>query len=54
MPTSSPDTKIIPRKTPESAAVVTSVKRAMRMTPVLNRLTYDDTDATRAPRPLRG
>lgn len=45
---SSPGITIIPRKTPESAAMVASVKRAMRITPVLNRLTYDDADAIRA------
>jgi galactoside O-acetyltransferase len=36
-------TKIIPRRTPESAAMVASVRRAMAMTAALNRLTYDDT-----------
>src|SRR5215813_4209177 len=41
-------TKIIPRRTPESAAMVASVKRAMAITPVLNRLTYDDADEIRA------
>lgn len=35
-------TKIIPHRTPESAAMVASVKRAMAMTAALNRLTYDD------------
>jgi galactoside O-acetyltransferase len=35
-------TKIIPRRTAESAAMVASVKRAMAMTAALNRLTYDD------------
>jgi acetyltransferase-like isoleucine patch superfamily enzyme len=40
--------KIIPRRTPESAAMVTSVKRAMSITPVLNRLTFDDADQIRA------
>jgi acetyltransferase-like isoleucine patch superfamily enzyme len=41
-------TKIIPRRTPESAAMVASVKRAMAITPVLNRLTFDDADEIRA------
>ena len=42
------DTRIIPRRTPESAAMVASVKRAMAITPVLNRLTFDDADEIRA------
>jgi acetyltransferase-like isoleucine patch superfamily enzyme len=41
-------TKIIPRRTPESAAMIASVKRAMEITANLNRLTYNDTDAIRA------
>jgi hypothetical protein len=41
-------TRIIPRRTPESAAMVASVKRAMAITPILNRLTYDDGDEIRA------
>lgn len=41
-------TRIIPRRTPESAAMVASVKRAMALTPALNRLAYDDADAIRA------
>lgn len=41
-------TKIIARRTPESAAMVASVKRAMTMTAALNRLTYDDTTEIRA------
>ena len=41
-------TRIIPRGTPESAAMVASVKRAMAITAVLNRLTYDDADQIRA------
>lgn len=40
--------KIIPRRTPESAAMVASVNRAMAITPVLNRLTFDDADEIRA------
>ena len=42
------DTKIIPRRTPESAAMVASVKRAMALTQVLNRLAFDDADRVRA------
>lgn len=41
-------TRIIHRRTPESAAMVASVKRAMAITAKLNRLTYDDTDEIRA------
>ena len=41
-------TRIIPRRTPESAAMVASVRRAMAITPVLNRLTFDDADQIRA------
>lgn len=41
-------TKIIPRRTPESAAMVASVKRAMSITPALNRLMFDDADEIRA------
>lgn len=44
----SKSTKTIPRRTPESAAMVASVKRAMAITPVLNRLTYDDAEEIRA------
>lgn len=40
-------TKIIPRKTPESAAMVAAVRRAMTLTPVLNRLTFDHADEIR-------
>jgi acetyltransferase-like isoleucine patch superfamily enzyme len=40
--------KIIPRGTPESAAMVASVKRAMAITPVLNRLTFNDAAQIRA------
>ncbi|MBN9005661.1 MAG: sugar O-acetyltransferase [Rhizobiales bacterium] len=42
------ETKVIPRRTPESAAMVASVKRAMAITPVLNRLTFADADEIRA------
>lgn len=41
-------TKTIPRRTPESAAMVASVRRAMTITAALNRLTYDDTAKIRA------
>ncbi|MBV0888913.1 MULTISPECIES: sugar O-acetyltransferase [Acetobacteraceae] len=41
-------TKVIPGRTPESAAMVASVRRAMAITPVLNRLTYDEADKIRA------
>lgn len=40
--------KIISRRTPESAAMVASVQRAMAITPALNRLTFDDADKIRA------
>jgi acetyltransferase-like isoleucine patch superfamily enzyme len=40
--------RIIPRRTPESAAMVASVRRAMAITPVLNRLTFEDADEIRA------
>lgn len=39
---------LIARQTPESAAMVASVQRALRLTPALNRLTYDDADEIRA------
>jgi acetyltransferase-like isoleucine patch superfamily enzyme len=35
-------TRIISRRTPESAAMTASVKRAMAITATLNRLTFDD------------
>lgn len=41
-------TRIIPRRTPESAAMAANVKRAMAITAKLNRLTYDDADEIRA------
>ncbi|SUA93213.1 Uncharacterised protein [Pandoraea pulmonicola] len=41
-------TKIISRKTPESAAMSANIKRAMAITAALNRLTYNDADAVRA------
>jgi len=40
--------RIIPRRTPESAAMVASVRRAMAITPALNRLTFEDADQIRA------
>ena len=41
-------TRIISRRTPESAAMSANVKRAMRITAALNRLTYDDLSEVRA------
>jgi acetyltransferase-like isoleucine patch superfamily enzyme len=41
-------TKTILRRTPESAAMVANVKRAMRITASLNRLTFDDADQVRS------
>jgi acetyltransferase-like isoleucine patch superfamily enzyme len=41
-------TKIIARRTPESAAMVASVKRAMAITPVLNRLGFEEAVEIRA------
>ena len=41
-------TRIIPRRTPESAAMVANVKRAMAITANLNRLTFNDADEVRA------
>jgi len=40
--------RIIHGRTPESAAMLASVKRAMPITAVLNRLTFDDADEIRA------
>jgi acetyltransferase-like isoleucine patch superfamily enzyme len=37
-------TRTIPRRTPESAAMLAGVKRAMAITARLNRLTFDDAD----------
>jgi len=50
MPTTRPsnETMTILRKTPESAAMVASVKRAMEITPVLNQLTFADADEIRS------
>src|SRR6201999_1613942 len=41
-------TKIIYRRTPESAAMLANVKRAMAITATLNRLTFNDADEIRA------
>ncbi|NTX32447.1 sugar O-acetyltransferase [Burkholderia pyrrocinia] len=41
-------TTIIPRRTPQSAAMVAEVKRAMAITARLNRLTFDDVADVRA------
>ena len=41
-------TKIIRRRTPEGAAAAASFKRAMAITPALNRLTFNDADEVRA------
>jgi len=40
-------TRFIPRRTPDSAAMVANVRRAMALTAALNRLTYDDADQVR-------
>jgi acetyltransferase-like isoleucine patch superfamily enzyme len=40
--------RIIPRRTPESAAMVAEVKRAMAITTNLNRLTFNDAEEVRA------
>src|SRR6267378_99912 len=41
-------TRIIYRRTPESAAMLANVKRAMAITATLNRLTFNDADEVRA------
>jgi acetyltransferase-like isoleucine patch superfamily enzyme len=41
-------TKIIYARTPDSAAMLANVKRAMAITAALNRLTFDDADEIRA------
>ncbi|HDO7865869.1 TPA: hypothetical protein ACT9AQ_002976 [Legionella pneumophila] len=41
------DTKIIFSKTPESAAMLKNIKRAMAITAKLNRLTFNDADEIR-------
>jgi acetyltransferase-like isoleucine patch superfamily enzyme len=40
-------TKIIHRRTPESAAMLANVKRAMAITATINRLTFNDADEIR-------
>jgi acetyltransferase-like isoleucine patch superfamily enzyme len=40
-------TRIIHRRTPESAAMVANTRRAMAITAALNRLTFDDMDQVR-------
>src|ERR1700743_2247758 len=41
-------TRVIPRRTPESAAMLADVKRAMEITAALNRLTFNDAEEVRA------
>ncbi len=41
-------TRTIPRSTPDSAAMLASVKRAMAITAKINRLTFNDADEVRA------
>src|SRR6476469_4014354 len=41
-------TRIIHRRTPESAAMLANLKRAMAITAALNRLAFDDADEIRA------
>ena len=41
-------TRIIPRRTPESAAMSANVKRAMAITASLNRLTFNDAEEVRS------
>src|SRR3981189_3960932 len=43
-----PGTQVIARRTPESAAMLANVKRAMAITADLNRLTFNDADEVRA------
>lgn len=42
------DVKVIPTRTPESKQFVADVERAMAITPILNRLTYADSDEIRS------
>jgi acetyltransferase-like isoleucine patch superfamily enzyme len=42
------DVRIIHRRTPESAAMVTNTRRAMAITAKLNRLTFEDAEQVRA------
>jgi acetyltransferase-like isoleucine patch superfamily enzyme len=48
MPTADDGTKIIHRRTPEMEAFVANTRRAMALTPAINRLTFDDADQVRA------
>ena len=41
-------TTIIPRRTPQSAAMTANLKRAMAITATMNRLTFNDADEVRA------
>ena len=41
-------TRTIPGRTPQSAAMLADVKRAMAITARLNRLTFDDAEEVRA------
>lgn len=41
-------TTMIPRRTPESAAMTANLKRAMEITATMNRLTFNDADEVRA------
>ncbi|MCP3707277.1 sugar O-acetyltransferase [Paraburkholderia sp. CNPSo 3274] len=41
-------TTMVPRRTPESAAMTANLKRAMAITATINRLTFDDADEVRA------
>jgi acetyltransferase-like isoleucine patch superfamily enzyme len=43
-----PGTRVIRTGTPESAAFVADVRRAMALTPVLNQLTFEDLDEVRS------
>ena len=41
-------TTMVPRRTPESAAMTANLKRAMAITATMNRLTFNDADEVRA------
>lgn len=41
-------TRVIYNRTPESAAMLANIKRAMAITATLNRLTFNDADEIRA------
>ncbi|MCF6404606.1 sugar O-acetyltransferase [Chitinophaga filiformis] len=45
---SNDNTRIVNRRTPESAAMVANTKRAMEITARINRLTFNDADEVRA------